>query len=132
MQAHRQEFRLCAMCGVLRVNRAGYYAWLQSPISERVKEDERLLGLIKHQWRRSDFKLRHYPEWWPGTESNRRHEDFQSSALPTELPGHDDASCVASRILDVRSGVRVKHGRWMNAMRTCDALLCRTSWPGLP
>ena len=25
---------------------------------------------------------------WPGTESNRRHEDFQSSALPTELPGH--------------------------------------------
>jgi hypothetical protein len=27
--------------------------------------------------------------WWPGTESNRRHEDFQSSALPTELPGLD-------------------------------------------
>ena len=26
---------------------------------------------------------------WPGTESNRRHEDFQSSALPTELPGRD-------------------------------------------
>ena len=25
-------------------------------------------------------------EWWDGTESNRRHEDFQSSALPTELP----------------------------------------------
>ncbi|GAK42842.1 hypothetical protein TCA2_5335 [Paenibacillus sp. TCA20] len=23
---------------------------------------------------------------WLGTESNRRHEDFQSSALPTELP----------------------------------------------
>ncbi len=26
--------------------------------------------------------------WCPGAESNRRHEDFQSSALPTELPGH--------------------------------------------
>ena len=26
-------------------------------------------------------------DWWPGTESNRRHKDFQSSALPTELPG---------------------------------------------
>ena len=25
--------------------------------------------------------------WCPGAESNRRHEDFQSSALPTELPG---------------------------------------------
>ena len=27
-------------------------------------------------------------QWWPGTESNRRHADFQSAALPTELPGH--------------------------------------------
>ena len=25
--------------------------------------------------------------WWPGTELNRRHYDFQSYALPTELPG---------------------------------------------
>ena len=24
---------------------------------------------------------------WPGAESNRRHHDFQSCALPTELPG---------------------------------------------
>ena len=28
-------------------------------------------------------------ENWLGTESNRRHEDFQSSALPTELPSLD-------------------------------------------
>ena len=26
--------------------------------------------------------------WWAGAELNRRHEDFQSSALPTELPAH--------------------------------------------
>src|SRR5699024_8888175 len=25
--------------------------------------------------------------WWPERESNPRHEDFQSSALPTELSG---------------------------------------------
>jgi hypothetical protein len=27
--------------------------------------------------------------WCPETESNRRHEDFQSSALPTELSGRN-------------------------------------------
>ena len=26
--------------------------------------------------------------WCPGLESNQRHRDFQSRALPTELPGH--------------------------------------------
>ncbi len=26
--------------------------------------------------------------WWRGAESNRRHKDFQSFALPTELPSH--------------------------------------------
>ncbi len=26
-------------------------------------------------------------KWCPGTDSNRRHADFQSAALPTELPG---------------------------------------------
>src|SRR5215218_10293514 len=30
-------------------------------------------------------------EWCPGTELNRRHRDFQSRALPTELPGHRGA-----------------------------------------
>src|SRR5690348_14204263 len=28
---------------------------------------------------------------WPGAESNCRHADFQSAALPTELPGRDYA-----------------------------------------
>ena len=27
-------------------------------------------------------------KWWRGPESNQRHKDFQSFALPTELPSH--------------------------------------------
>ena len=27
-------------------------------------------------------------KWCPGADSNHRHADFQSAALPTELPGH--------------------------------------------
>jgi hypothetical protein len=34
---------------------------------------------------------------WPGAESNRRHHDFQSCALPTELPGPDKKPARASR-----------------------------------
>ncbi len=29
--------------------------------------------------------------WWAGSESNTRHKDFQSFALPTELPAHRDS-----------------------------------------
>src|SRR4249919_3544597 len=31
--------------------------------------------------------------WWRGTESNCRHYDFQSYALPTELPRHARRAC---------------------------------------
>jgi hypothetical protein len=34
---------------------------------------------------------------WLGPESNRRHVDFQSTALPTELPSRDGADRVAPR-----------------------------------
>ncbi|GFM92450.1 transposase [Pseudomonas cichorii] len=34
----------------LKVHPSGYYAWLSEPQSARAKDDQRLLGLIKHSW----------------------------------------------------------------------------------
>ena len=50
MRAHIREFRLTARCRVLGVHRSGYYAWLRDGVSAREREDQRLLGLIKHHW----------------------------------------------------------------------------------
>ena len=37
-------------------------------------------------WRR--MRRSEASKWCPGAELNHRHSDFQSLALPTELPGH--------------------------------------------
>ena len=50
MKDHAQEFRLTSMCRVFSVNRSGYYAWLRTPLSRRARDDQRLLGLIKHAY----------------------------------------------------------------------------------
>lgn len=34
----------------MSVHPSGYYAWRSDPASPRAKEDQRLLGLIKHAW----------------------------------------------------------------------------------
>ena len=44
---HRHEYRVATMCRVLKVARAGFYAWLHQPNSNRAIQDERLLGLIR-------------------------------------------------------------------------------------
>ena len=38
-------------------------------------------------------------EWWPERESNPRHEDFQSSALPTELSGHIEEARIKRKMV---------------------------------
>lgn len=50
MKQHADEFGLAAMCRMLGVHRSGYYVWLKEPASARDKDDQRLLGLIKHSW----------------------------------------------------------------------------------
>jgi putative transposase len=43
---HRHEYKVATMCRVLKVARAGFYAWLHQPQSNRAIEDDRLLELI--------------------------------------------------------------------------------------
>ena len=46
MNEHRHDYAITLMCRVLRVARAGFYAWLHEPVSDHAKEDARLLDLI--------------------------------------------------------------------------------------
>jgi hypothetical protein len=43
IKTHRHQFRVRTMCRLLEVSPSGYYAWLQEPISNRAREDTRLL-----------------------------------------------------------------------------------------
>jgi putative transposase len=47
MIEHRHDYAMTLMCRVLRVARAGFYAWLQESVCDHAKEDTRLLVLIR-------------------------------------------------------------------------------------
>lgn len=48
MRSYLGEFHLHSMCRVLGVHRSGYYVWQRQTVGARKREDDRLLGLIKH------------------------------------------------------------------------------------
>lgn len=54
IRENRSEHRVETMCQLLGVSRSGYYAWLVKPVSDRAREDARLLRLI-----RASFKASH-------------------------------------------------------------------------
>lgn len=47
IKVHRNEFDTAIMCRILEVSRSGFYAWLRKPLSDRAREDQRLLRLIR-------------------------------------------------------------------------------------
>ena len=47
MSEHEDEFSVKRMCHVLQVQRSGYYAWKQRPVSAQEKANQELLGKIK-------------------------------------------------------------------------------------
>ena len=47
IEAHRHQYAVQVMCEVLEITASGYYKWRENPISNRAREDERLLRLIR-------------------------------------------------------------------------------------
>ena len=65
-----------------------------------------LLKIISHLRFQRSFKrldILNISKWCPGAESNHRHEDFQSTALPTELPGQTRGLQREGRVLNPRA-----------------------------
>ncbi len=38
------------LCRMMAVHPSGHYPWCRNGLSERARDDQRLLGLIKHAW----------------------------------------------------------------------------------
>jgi hypothetical protein len=70
----------------------------RSCLAEVVAERDRSTRLSLQTTRKPLFL------WWPGTELNRRHRDFQSPALPTELPGPGQRVIRPTHRSDVKAG----------------------------
>jgi|SRR5581483_4984472 len=47
IKTNARQYNVRKLCRLLQVAPSGYYAWLQSPVSDRVIEDARLLRLIR-------------------------------------------------------------------------------------
>ena len=53
IKANQGEHDVRMMCRLLGVARSGYYEWLKNPVSDRAKEDARLLRLIRASFKAS-------------------------------------------------------------------------------
>ncbi len=55
-----------------------------------------------------DYLKSERSDWCPGPESNQRHPDFQSGALPTELPGHGPEDGPWEVLTGALAGVKIE------------------------
>src|SRR5579859_4451887 len=78
---------------------------------------------------------RGFLKWWLGAELNRRHKDFQSSALPTELPSRH-AKIIpppGAPRQELRESRRIEGDMWRLNGRAKDRCPknCTWAWPWL-
>lgn len=50
IERHEKTHGVRRLCTVMDVHPSGYYAWKKQPISDKVRDDQRLLGLLKQAW----------------------------------------------------------------------------------
>ncbi|WP_404464376.1 IS3 family transposase [Vreelandella aquamarina] len=50
IQKHASQYPVRRLCRMMAVHPSGYYAWCKKALSNRDRDDQRLLGLIKHAW----------------------------------------------------------------------------------
>ena len=47
IKTHSEDFSINALCAFMKVSRSSYYEWLSSPKTEREKENELLVEMIR-------------------------------------------------------------------------------------
>lgn len=57
IKAHEVQHSVRRMCLCLQVHPSGYYACKQQPESDKARDDQRLLGLLKQAWLESGCVL---------------------------------------------------------------------------
>src|SRR5215475_2348654 len=87
----------------------------------------RLFAAFQELWRNIKFvRGSANAKWCPGAESNHRHHDFQSCALPTELPGRRAGpdgllskarGVIEARIHTVQNACSAPGALWLEADR---------------
>ncbi|MEH6669510.1 MULTISPECIES: IS3 family transposase [Halopseudomonas] len=50
IQSQVDKYPVRRLCKMMKVHPSGYYAWCRNKLSDRAREDQRLLGQIKHSW----------------------------------------------------------------------------------
>ncbi|MGV0986648.1 MAG: IS3 family transposase [Limnohabitans sp.] len=50
IERHEKAHGVRRLCTVMDVHPSGYYAWKKQPISDKVRDDQRLLGILKQAW----------------------------------------------------------------------------------